>query len=209
MLQDAFNPRAFYGSSDFDARHTITADAIVQIPVGKGKALLSNIPGWANQIIGGWQVTTLVTFHSGTPVTCSDAGDYNVNYESSSFCQLAPGAVAPATQLGFDTNGIPSIFANPNAVNDFDGTNPGVVGLRGSLRGPHFFDTDMAATKSFKLPWENIRLNFRAEAFNVFNNVEWGNPSLSLANPTQFGEISGYATGAAPRVMQFALRVEF
>ncbi len=39
LLQDAFNPRAFYGSSDFDARHTITADAVVQIPVGKGKAL--------------------------------------------------------------------------------------------------------------------------------------------------------------------------
>ncbi len=75
-------------------------------------------------------------------------------------------------------------------MNDFVGTNPGVVGLRGSLRGPHFFDTDMAASKTFTLPWENIRLSFRAEAFNVFNNVEWGNPSLSLANPTQFGEIT-------------------
>jgi hypothetical protein len=58
-LQDAFNPRAYYGTSDFDARHTVTADAVVQIPVGKGKALLGNIPGWANQIVGGWQVTTL------------------------------------------------------------------------------------------------------------------------------------------------------
>jgi hypothetical protein len=67
----------------------------------------------------------------------------------------------------------------------------------------------MALSKSFTLPWEHIRVSLRGEAFNVFNNVEWGNPSLSLANPTTFGEITGYASGAAPRVMQFALRLEF
>jgi hypothetical protein len=208
-LQDAFNPRAYYGSSDFDSRHTVTGDAVVQIPVGKGKLLFSNVPGWANQIIGGWQATTLVTFRSGVPLTVSDAGDYNVNYEYSSFGMLAPGASLPASSLGFDTNGIPSIFGNPSAVNSFVGSNPGVVGSRGILRGPHFFNTDMAVSKTFQLPWENIRVSFRAEAFNVFNNVEWGTPGLSLANPTTFGEITGYATGAAPRVMQFALRLEF
>jgi hypothetical protein len=208
-LQDAFNPRAYYGSADFDSRHTVTADAVVQLPVGKGKMFLSNLPGWANQIVGGWQATTLVTFRSGTPLTVSAAGDYNVNYEYSSFGQLAPGASVPASSLGFDTNGIPSIFANPNAVNSFVESNPGVVGSRAILRGPHFFNTDMAVSKAFTLPWENIRLNLRAEAFNVFNNVEWGTPSTSLANPTTFGEITGYASGAAPRVMQFALRIEF
>jgi len=209
-LQDAFNPKAFYGSSDFDSRHTVSADYVVQIPVGKGKLLFSNAPGWLNQIIGGWQATGLVTFHSGTPVTCSDSGDYNVNYEYSSFCQLAPGATAPSTHLGFDNTGIPSIFANPNVVNDYVGSNPGVVALRSIARGPHFFDTDMAASKAFTLPWENIRLNFRAEAFNVFNNVQWGNPGLGLANPTTFGEITGLATNVgAPRIMQFALRLEF
>jgi hypothetical protein len=208
-LQDAFNPNAFRGPSDFDARHTVTADAVVQIPVGKGKMFLSNIPGWANQIIGGWQATALLTFHSGTPLTCTDGGDYNVNYDNSAYCVLGPGATLPATKLGFDSNGIPSIFANPTAVNSFVGSDPGVVGTRGILRGPHFFDTDMALSKSFTLPWEHMRVSLRGEAFNVFNNVEWGAPSLSLANPTTFGEITGYATGAAPRVMQFALRLEF
>jgi hypothetical protein len=212
-LQDAFNPRAFYGPSDFDARHTITGDAVVQIPVGKGKWLFGGAKGWVNQIIGGWQATTLLTFHSGTPLTVSDAGDYNVNYDNSAFGVLAPGATLPPTHLGFDSNGIPSIFANPDVVNDFVGSNPGVVGTRGILRGPHFFDTDMALSKSFTLPRENMRISFRAEAFNVFNNVEFGYSSntsgLSLANPTTFGEITSYATGAGPRVMQLALRFEF
>jgi hypothetical protein len=208
-LQDSFNPRAYYGPSDFDARHTVTADAVIEVPVGKGKPFLSDIKPWMNQIIGGWQVTTLVTFHSGNPITVSDAGDYNVNYDYSAFGILAPGASLPATKLGFDNNGIPSIFANTSAVNSFVGAGPGVVGTRGILRGPHFFNTDLAVSKNFTLPWEKVKLSFRAEAFNLLNNVNWGTPGNSLANPTTFGEITGYATGAAPRVMQMALRVSF
>ena len=208
-LQDAFNPRAFYGPSDFDARHTIAADAVVEIPVGKGKPLFGDVKPWLNQIIGGWQATTLVTFHSGNPLTVSDAGAYNVNYDNSAYGILAPGATLPATKLGFDNNGIPSIFANTSAVSSFVGSNPGTVGSRGILRGPHYFNTDIAVSKNFTLPWEKIKLSFRAEAFNAFNNVEWGTPGNSLANPTTFGEITGYATGAAPRVMQMALRLSF
>jgi hypothetical protein len=86
---------------------------------------------------------------------------------------------------------------------------PGVVGTRGILRGPSFFNADVAASKTFTLPWEHVRLSFRAEAFNVINAVTFGNPSLSLGSPTTFGEITGYAGGGAPRVMQFALRLEF
>jgi hypothetical protein len=70
-LQDAFNPNAYRGPSDFDSRHTIAADAVVELPIGKGKPFLSNIPGWANQIVGGWQVTTLISFYSGTPLNVS------------------------------------------------------------------------------------------------------------------------------------------
>jgi hypothetical protein len=210
-LQDAFNPRAFYGPSDFDSRHTVTADAVVQIPVGKGKMFLNNAPGWLNQIVGGWQATTLISFHSGTPLTVSDAGDYNVNYDNSAFGILGPGAKLPSNGLTFDQNGIPSIFANTSAVNSFVGSDPGTVGTRGILRGPHFFNTDLALSKSFLLPWENIKVSLRGEAFNAFNNVEFGltNSNLSLATPTTFGEITAYATGAAPRVMQFAMRLEF
>ncbi len=84
-----------------------------------------------------------------------------------------------------------------------------MVGTRGILRGPSFFNADVAASKTFTLPWEHVRLSFRAEAFNVINAVTFGNPSLSLGSPTTFGEITGYAGGGAPRVMQFALRLEF
>ncbi|HWC97507.1 MAG TPA: TonB-dependent receptor [Candidatus Sulfopaludibacter sp.] len=208
-LQDAFNPNAYRGPSDFDSRHAITADVVLELPVGKGKFLFRNAAGWLNQIVGGWQVTSLLSYHSGTPVNVTESGAYNVNYLYSALGILAPGAKLPANGLTFDQNGIPSIFANTSAVTSFVGSYPGQVGSRGILRGPGFFNTDMALAKTFRLFGENHRLQFRAEAFNALNNVNFGNPALSTATPTTFGEITGYASGAAARVMQFALRYEF
>ncbi|MDP9171390.1 MAG: hypothetical protein M3N54_12290, partial [Acidobacteriota bacterium] len=223
LMQDAFNANAYRGPSDFDARHMISADAVIELPVGKGKMLLGSAPGWLNQVVGGWQVTTLISFRSGTPLNVVDTGVYNVNYETSSYSVLAPGATLPANGFRFDTNGIPSLFASPGAVNSFVGSDPGTVGSRGILRGLAVFNTDMSMSKTFRLPWEHHSLQVRGEAFNVLNAVNFGNPSLSLANPSTFGEITpssttgcststtaaGYACGAAPRVMQFALRYEF
>jgi hypothetical protein len=211
-LQDAFNPNAYRGPADFDSRHSVTGDAVVELPFGKGKRYLANGPGWMNQIVGGWQATALISYHSGTPLTIGDAGVYNVNYEYSAFSILRPGATLPSNGFQFDQNGIPSLFSNTTAVNSFVGQYPGTVGTRGIIRGPHFINTDLAASKSFRLPKESMRIAIRAEAFNAFNHVNFGNPTttnLSIASPTTFGEITSYATGAAPRVMQFALRYEF
>jgi len=154
-------------------------------------------------------VASLISYHSGTPLNVSDAGVYNVNYEYSSFGILKPGATLPAYGFTFDQNGIPSIYANTSAVNAFVGSLPGAVGSRGIVRGPGFINSDMALSKYFRLHGETHRLQVRAEAFNATNHVNFGTPALSMASPTTFGEITAYATGAAPRVMQFALRYEF
>ena len=65
---------------------------------------------------------------------------------------------------------------------------------------------DIALAKSFSLPWEGHRLQFRAEAFNAFNNVNFYNPNLSVASSAVFGE---FQNAAPARVMQLALRYEF
>jgi hypothetical protein len=205
-LQDAFNPNAYRGPSDFDMRHTVTADAVVQVPVGRGRAYLNTIPRWLDYAIGGWQAATLVSYHSGTPITISDAGVYNVNYEYSAFAILRPGTAMPASGLTFDQSGAPSIFSNTSVYNDFVGQYPGTVGTRGIVRGPKFFDTDLSISKSFRIK-ESHRVTVRGEAFNAFNNVSFSNPSPSIASPTTFGEIG--STSNPARVMQFALRYEF
>jgi hypothetical protein len=216
-IQDSYNPNSFRGPSDFDIRHNLTANFVVEVPVGKNKKLLGRAPKVIDAIVGGWQVSSLLSLRSGTPLNVSNAGIYSTNYLSSAIGILKPGAQMPASAR-FDQNGIPSLFANTNAVNSFVGEYPGTTGTRGILRSPNFYNTDLAVSKYFKMPWEGHRLQVRAEAFNAFNNVNFlttvagaaasSNPvgPASLASPTTFGELS---TAADARVMQFALRYEF
>ncbi|HLK67929.1 MAG TPA: TonB-dependent receptor [Bryobacteraceae bacterium] len=208
-LQDSFNPNAYRGPSDFDSRHTVTADFVYELPVGHGKTFLDHAPKVVDYIVGGWQVTGLSQFRTGTPITISVSGVYNTNYQYSSFAILKPGSTLPSNGLTVDQLGIPSLFGNTSAVNSFVASYPGTVGTRGIVRGPNFLNTDLALSKYFRMPKEGHRIQIRAEAFNAFNRVNFGNPTLNTASPTTFGEITAYASGAAPRVMQFAARYEF
>jgi hypothetical protein len=206
-IQDAFNPGASRSLSDFDIRHNITANTVVELPFGKGKAFVHDIPAWANQIIGGWQVSALTKFRSGLPLTISTGGIYPTNYLSSSLAILKPGATLPQTKVGFNEIGVPGVFPDTSVVNNFYGQYPGTVGARNLIRGPRQLNTDLSLGKRFGLPWEGHSVQVRAEAFNAFNAVNWDNPSsLTLANPTTFGQITA---AAEARVMQFALRYEF
>ncbi len=206
-IQDAFNPGASRSLSDFDIRHNITANTVVELPFGKGKAFVHDIPAWANQIIGGWQVSALTKFRSGLPLTISTGGIYPTNYLSSSLAILKPGATLPRTKVGFNEIGVPGVFPDTSVVNNFYGQYPGTVGARNLIRGPRQLNTDLSLGKRFGLPWEGHSVQVRAEAFNAFNLVNWENPSsLTLANPTTFGQITA---AAEARVMQFALRYEF
>jgi hypothetical protein len=145
------------------------------------------------------------------PLTISDSGVYNTNYQISSYDILYPGTKMPANGPTVDQNGIPSLFSNTSAVNDFVASFPGTVGTRGIIRGFKNFDTDLAVSKYFHIT-EKHRIQLRAEAFNAFNNVNFNNSALNLnsASATNFGEISiSNNSSAAARVMQFAARYEF
>jgi hypothetical protein len=202
-IQNIFNPREFRGSSDFDMRHNITANVLYQLPLGKGKLLLRDAPRWLDAIAGGWQVSGLTRFRTGLPTTVAGGLEYNANYWLSSLA-IVTGPVKAGRHI--DQNGNPSIFANTNASNSFADELPGHTGMRAAVRLASFINTDLAVTKVFKLPKENQRIQFRAEAFNAFNNVNFTNPSLALTAPSTFGEFQGVMD---PRVMQFALRYEF
>jgi hypothetical protein len=102
-------------------------------------------------------------------------------------------------------DGNPAIFASTSEADNWKPMLPGEVGTRASVRLAAYYNTDLALTKSFTLPG-NHRLQFRAEAFNAFNNVNYTKVALDAASPNSFGVF----TEAAPaRVMQFALRYEF
>jgi hypothetical protein len=202
-IQNIYNTREFRGSSDFDMRHNITANVLYPLPIGRGRTLLADAHGWVNQVVGGWQISSLIRFHSGVPTTVGGELAYNANYWLSSLA-IPTGPVSSGVHM--DQNGFPSLFANTSVSGSFVDELPGHTGARAVLRLPGMFLTDMSVVKTFPLPWERTHLQFRAEAFNVFNNVNFSNPSLSLQAPGTFGEFQAVGD---PRVMQFALRFEF
>jgi len=205
-IQDTFNPGASRSLSDFDIRHNITANGVVELPFGKGKRIFGNSPTWVNQFVGGWQVSTLWRYRSGLPTTITNGGIYPTNYLNSAIAVLRPGVTMPENGNGFNQNGNPAIFRQTTALSSFMGQYPGTTGTRGILRLAGMSNFDMSLGKFFTLPWEGHRVQLRAEAFNAFNNVNFTTASLSLATPSTFGQ---FTEVMAPRVIQFALRYEF
>jgi hypothetical protein len=206
VIQDSFHPGAFYGPSDFDARHQINANLLYELPFGPNKMFMRHAPAIVNQFLAGWQVSMLSRYRSGLPTTITYNGLYPTNYLTSALAILKPGSAMPENGAGFDQNGAPSIFRNTTAAASFIEQYPGSTGTRGIVRLAPMKNFDIAIGKSFFMPWEGHRVQFRAEAFNAFNNVNFYNPNLSLASSTVFGE---FQNATPPRVMQFALRYEF
>jgi hypothetical protein len=203
-IQDIYNLSAFRGSSDFDIRHNFNANFMYALPVGKDKWLLHNASNWVDQIVGGWQVSSVWRYSTALPSAVQGDLAYNTNYWLSSLAVM--NTPAPSGGVHIDQNGIPSLFSNTSTSNNFEDQPPEGAGTRAAVRLDPIFNVDAALTKAFRLPWEGKRLQFRAEAFNVFNHPNFTNPSLSLESPQTFGEYQGTMD---PRSMQFALRLEF
>ncbi|HEY1753753.1 MAG TPA: TonB-dependent receptor [Bryobacteraceae bacterium] len=222
-VQNAFIPNQGLGPASFDMRHQISADFVVDVPVGKGKLLGSNMPKWANAIVGGWQASGLYTFHTGAPVNCTAGIQYNVNYEISSLCNLYPGlASEPSRSLGLDQYGYQSAYRNTNAGNDFVPGYAGIAGYSGLARGFIFWNLDAAVNKNFPLWKERMHGAIRIEAYNVLNKEVFSNSAMSITPlqpgvtttglPSEFGNAAfGEITSSqsTPRVLQAVLRFTF
>jgi len=206
VVQDAFDFGAFRGSSDFDIRHNISSNVLYELPFGRGKRFFDKAPGWADQIVGGWQVSTIMRYRSGLPTTISNSGIYPTNYLNAAIAIPKPGAAVPEAATTLNQNGNPSVYANTNAIRSFIGQYPGLTGARAITRLDDFINFDLAAAKFFRLPFEGHRIQFRAEAFNAFNQVNYFDSALRLDRPATFGE---YQRAYPARVMQLALRYEF
>ncbi|MDX1984971.1 MAG: TonB-dependent receptor [Bryobacteraceae bacterium] len=205
-VQDAFDPSAFRGSSDFDIRHNLTANSVVQLPFGKGRRFLGNAGGALNQALGGWELSMIARYRSGLPTAITHGAVWPTNYLNSALGILASGATNPQAGVGFDQTGSPSIYRNTSAVNSFVAQYPGGTGTRAIARLAPMTNVDLGLFKRFFLPFEGHTLQFRAEAFNAFNNVNFFDPSLRIDTPSTFGQ---FRRAMPARVMQFALRYEF
>jgi hypothetical protein len=205
LMLDPYDYTAYRGSSDFDVRHNINANLLYELPFGKGKMLMRDASTWLDELVGGWQISTIARYHSGLPSSIFYGGIWPTNF---SFGAIAyPINPSFSTSNGIDQSGNPSMFSNPvAAASNWLPMYAGSVGSRAAVRLAGFTNFDIAIAKSFRLPVEGQRLQLRGEAFNAFNHANFFNPSLDGSSPSTFGE---YSQDAGPRVMQFGLRYEF
>ena len=203
--------------SDFDLTHVVNFNSVWEIPLGKGQKFFSGMNKFANAFLGGWQLSTIYRFNTGSPIYgfFDNSGwqtNWNVRSNGARVTQVDP---SPNQTSG--TTGVPNLFSNPTlAYQSYRTPYPGESGDRNQLRYPNFFTLDAGLAKSFGMPWsENHKVQIRWEVFNVTNSTQFTgladralgyNPSKGLPSST-FGNFTG--TQGSARVMQFAFRYDF
>lgn len=195
---DSHNLRRDYGPSTFNIKHRAVFSFVHVLPVGHGERFLSNAPGPANAVIGGWSLNGIVTLQSGFPMSIGAADTQGL---IDTFAQRAnqvgnpyPSGFHKSAAHWFD----PAAFAQPA---------PGVYGntSRDNLVAPGLVNFDMSLFKNFNIT-ERARFQFRAETFNTFNHTNFNGPDPNVQDGPSFGTISGASPG---RVVQLAGKMIF
>jgi hypothetical protein len=199
---NAYNIHSNYASSNYDQRHILTVAWVYEEPFFAGK-------GISHTFLGGWQFAGIMTSQSGDPFSVVDgifgdsAGVADGITNNGSYADRIgdphatpdPGCTVPFTKGHALFNCV--AYAQPQGLTFGDSG-------RNSLNLPHRTNLDTSVYKVFK-PTEKLQLQFRAEAFNVFNHTQW-NAVNNYVGTQNFL----YPTGAhMPRVLQFALRITF
>jgi hypothetical protein len=226
--QDANNIAADYGQSDYNLPVSNVTSVVYDLPAGHGRRFLSNSSALVNTLLGGWQISAINTMQAGTP--------FNVGYSANSANAVSPqisatyrGAneyrpnivpgqpIIKRTKLssGFIQYTNLAAFTLP-ATKDAGGNllSPFGNAPRNPGRTPAFYQTDLALNKKFDTPLESLKVEFRSEAYNVFNHTNLYLPGSGLGgtlstptqlnNPTTGGQIT---STFEPRILQFGVKV--
>ena len=227
---DPTDPRLDRGLADFDAPQRLVISPIWEIPMGKGGN------AFAQKLLGGWSIATIISFQSGNPFTLysnNNSGELDNFLDRPDVIspvqiyhnpKFFPATSAPSGSCGgggqgfyyfnpadLDCNVGQPIGLPPDANLPPTGGVPlfthGNMG-RNVLRGPGINNWDISIAKNIKLT-ESKSLEFRSEFFNAFNHVQFYSPTLqngTEGGDTLFGQIT---SDRGARIIQFALKFYF
>src|SRR4029453_10943552 len=194
--QNSYNVAAERGRSNFDVAHRLSVSYSYAFPSRKDKGALSTL-------LNGWETLGIVTLQTGRPFTVALLSEIDNSGTGRSI-------------LGFGANDRPNLVGNPELSNPstlqwfntaaFAFPFPGTFGNAGRniVEGPGFQNLNFALVKNTNFT-ETVKLQFRAEAFNLFNHPNFNLPDNFLGSPT-FGRIS---SAKDPRHIQFGLKFFF
>ncbi len=214
------NWRLERGRSDFDRTHVLTATSVWELPFGRGKQFLNASHGVMDQLIGGWSINGIFTYMTGEPFSVR-SGALTANNSHQSRAVLLDPTLRPQLQ------NVPNVIG-PVLFKDASGFAIAPPGSNGDGRNiftaPHYWNLDLGFIKIFKIT-ERFKLQTRMEMFNALNHPNFDNPrdasvgSPSILSPVfaqtccvtvaPVGAQSVLPLGESPRVIQFAMKLQF
>ncbi len=201
LSENPYNTAWDRGDSHFDVRQSLRVNGLYRVPFTR------------NRFVSGWGLSGIVTVATGQHISAVDGFDQSALGNTLERPNLNPGWTASMIQTGN-----PNQWFNPAA---FSLPPDGVLGNLGrdNLVVPGLKETDVSFTKDTRIPEisESFLLQFRAEVFNIFNNVNFGVPNMVVGNVGMFtatGAVSPTAaqittTNTSSRQIQFSLRLQF
>ncbi len=214
-----WNRKVVTGRSSALRQQQVIIYGNMQLPFGHGKQFLSHSNGFINQLVSGYEISPVINYSSGLPFTLSfGSGTNSCNQNVGGPCYLVGETSAfHPQQSGFPNHGLQYYpkFTGKNvlsaagyqsftlpAVDTFGNTG------RNTVFGPHFFNTDLSLQKNFQIR-ESVAFILRADGFNAFNHINFGNPDGNIENGGSIGS-GPFPNGSSnPRQLQFSGRVQF
>jgi len=201
-VQNWYDLAAEKALSENDIPQSLIVNVVDELPIGRGHWLLGTAPGLVDRIVGGWSASGILTEQKGTPLALSapvtDGGD-RPNWVTGISPQLSSSRpIAAKVAEWFNT----AAFSLPAAF-----TFGNVPRTIGNVRSPGLHNLDFSLDKETQLV-ERLRMQFRADFFNLTNTPHFGLPDTSMSDAT-FGQLNTLLPSPPPREIQFAVKLIF
>lgn len=201
---DSLHPDSNKAPSDLDRTRVFNSWLVFSLPIGYGRLIASDASGWMGHLVSDWNIGLLTVWESGARFSVSSGLE-----------TFAAGVSSLANYSGDRSIGAivredgKTFWFSADAANGFRFPDAGESGTSGrnSFVGPGYFNVDVLLTKDFRLRSDTRRLKLRIEAYNVFNNANFGIPNTNLNDPDTFGEITSMA--GPSRRLQVGLQFAF
>lgn len=210
-----FNQNLQYGPSLFDRRNVFNGTYDYQLPFGTGQ-LFSVNSSILNKLIGGWYTAGILTVAGGTPAYATQGANYGAGLTAGETGAVADLRTAALSAGVHNNSGTLNIFSDPaTAATAFRVPLLSIDGRTGEanpIYGLGFWNFDMRLGKVTSIT-EGVKVEISADAFNLFNNVNFNTPSLDPTNLATFGNITSTQIltnhASSARYLQLGLRIEF
>jgi hypothetical protein len=204
----AAEPGSTYSNSNFDVRHAFKGYAVYELPIGRGKKFL-NSNALLDAVTGGWQISGTLLLSTGNPFSVVGSQDPYTLGSGTPFPDRVAGVSTKPEHQSISDWFNPAAFSLPE-----NGTFGDI--RRNYLYGPGLNVVNLSGSKTFSLPWEGVKIQFRCDAQNAFNHPSFGVPgdqnlggTTVAGTPYTTGSVTINTTTVNGRNVQLGLRLTF